>query len=225
MRGLSALDGLAPGSEDVEGVPAALYDSTFSLQKDVLYYKIREYAAACRANKMEETAMAVLDYLTDISMAKVEGVFFTHIHYDHIYGICRLLELYPECLVYTSSFGKEALASDRKNFSRYHGDPIVLNSDNMKILRNGDRVKLFQDTMIEIFETLGHDKSCLTYKIGNNLFTGDSYIPGVKVITSFPNSNKEDAELSKQKILSISQSLNLFPGHGNSYMDFRLVEW
>ena len=57
MRGLSALDGLAPGSEDVEGVPAALYDSTFSLQKDVLYYKIREYAAACRANKMEETAM------------------------------------------------------------------------------------------------------------------------------------------------------------------------
>lgn len=100
-----------------------------------------------------------------------------------------------------------------------------MNSDNIKILRNGDRVKLFQDTMIEIFETPGHDKSCLTYKIGNNLFTGDSYIPGVKVITSFPNSNKEDAELSKQKILSISQSLNLFPGHGNSYMDFRLVEW
>lgn len=26
----------------------------------------------------------VLDYLTDISMAKVEGV-FTHIHYDYIY--------------------------------------------------------------------------------------------------------------------------------------------
>ena len=66
MRGLSALDGLAPGSEDVEGVPAALYDSTFSLQKDVLYYKIREYAAACRANKMEENAMeASKVYYTD----------------------------------------------------------------------------------------------------------------------------------------------------------------
>ena len=66
MRGLSALDGLAPGSEDVEGVPAALYDSTFSLQKDVLYYKIREYAAACRANKMEEPAMeASKVYYTD----------------------------------------------------------------------------------------------------------------------------------------------------------------
>ena len=48
------------------GVPAALYDSTFSLQKDVLYYKIREYAAACRANKMEETAMeASKVYYTD----------------------------------------------------------------------------------------------------------------------------------------------------------------
>ena len=48
------------------GVPAALYDSTFSLQKDMLYYKIREYAAACRANKMEETAMeASKVYYTD----------------------------------------------------------------------------------------------------------------------------------------------------------------
>ena len=48
------------------GVPAALYDSTFSLQKDVLYYKTREYAAACRANKMEETAMeASKVYYTD----------------------------------------------------------------------------------------------------------------------------------------------------------------
>lgn len=48
------------------GVPAALYDSTFSLQKDMLYYKIREYAAACRANKMEENAMeASKVYYTD----------------------------------------------------------------------------------------------------------------------------------------------------------------
>ena len=47
-------------------MPAALYDSTFSLQKDVLYYKNKEYAAACRANKMEETAMeASKVYYTD----------------------------------------------------------------------------------------------------------------------------------------------------------------
>lgn len=163
----------------------------------------------------------VLAYLTDVSIGKVEGVFLTHIHYDHIYGIRRLLELYPECLIYTSSFGKEALASDRKNFSRYHGDPIALVGDNVRILHDGDFVKLSQSNFVEVFETPGHDKSCLTYKVGENLFTGDSYIPGIKVIASFPNSNKEEAELSIRKILSISQNLNLFPGHGDSHMHFR----
>ena len=53
---------------------------------------------------------------------------------------------------------------------------------------------------MEVFETPGHDKSCLTYKVENNVFSGDSYIPGVKVIASFPNSDREDARISKERI-------------------------
>ena len=54
----------------------------------------------------------------------VQALFLTHTHYDHIYGIKDLLRLYPDCTVYTSSFGKEALGSDKLNFSRYHNDPV-----------------------------------------------------------------------------------------------------
>ena len=56
----------------------------------------------------------------------VQALFLTHTHYDHIYGIKDLLRLYPDCTVYTSSFGKEALGSDKLNFSRYHNDPVIL---------------------------------------------------------------------------------------------------
>jgi glyoxylase-like metal-dependent hydrolase (beta-lactamase superfamily II) len=41
----------------------------------------------------------------------VEGIFLTHTHYDHIYGINKMVELYPDCVVYTSEKGKLILGS------------------------------------------------------------------------------------------------------------------
>ena len=64
----------------------------------------------------------------------VKAVFLTHTHYDHIYGIRELIKAYPDCIIYTSSFGKEALGSDKLNFSRYHNDPIVWTENNISIL-------------------------------------------------------------------------------------------
>ena len=112
------------------------------------------------------------------------------------------------------------MESDKLNFSRYHNDPIILSGNNIKVLREGDKVELSTDINLEVFETPGHDKSCLTYKIDNNLFSGDSYIPGLKVIASFPNSNKIDAESSKERIKKIAEGINLHPGHGDAYIDY-----
>ena len=47
--------------------------------------------------------------------------------------------------------------------------------------------------MLKAIYTPGHDWSCMTYYTDEIIFTGDSYIPNIKVITSFPKSNKEDA--------------------------------
>jgi lipopolysaccharide/colanic/teichoic acid biosynthesis glycosyltransferase len=147
----------------------------------------------------------------------VQALFLTHTHYDHIYGIKDLLRLYPDCTVYTSSFGKEALGSDKLNFSRYHNDPVIWMGDNVTVLHENDKVEIFPGIFVEVFETPGHDKSCLTYKVENNVFSGDSYIPGVKVIASFPNSDREDARISKERIMELTKDCSLYPGHGNIY--------
>jgi hydroxyacylglutathione hydrolase len=144
-------------------------------------------------------------------------LFLTHTHYDHIYGIKDLLRLYPDCTVYTSSFGKEALGSDKLNFSRYHNDPVIWMGDNVTVLHENDKVEIFPGIFVEVFKTPGHDKSCLTYKVENNVFSGDSYIPGVKVIASFPNSDREDARISKERIMELTKDCSLYPGHGNIY--------
>lgn len=156
----------------------------------------------------------------DIKGKSVKAVFFTHIHYDHIYGIKDLMKIYPECMIFTSSFGKEALNSDKLNFSRYHNDPIVWNGDNICVLKEGSLITVVPGMVLEVFETPGHDKSCLTYKIGTDIFSGDSYIPGLKVIASFPNSNKEDARKSRERIIRLSENCNLYPGHGDAYIHY-----
>lgn len=154
----------------------------------------------------------------------LKGIFITHSHFDHIYGLNSVIGEYPEVPVYTSVFGQNGLCSDKLNLSRYNLDPYVFQyPDNIKVVGNGDRVVLWKDVILEIFETPGHDESCLTYKIADNLFTGDSFIPGLKVVASFPHSNKIDAEMSRQRILSLAERINLYPGHGENYEKFQLL--
>lgn len=86
------------------------------------------------------------------SKVAVKGIFLTHTHYDHIYGIKKMLEMFPSCPVYTSSFGKQALASDKINFSRYHDDPITVVGDNIKPLCEGSKMKLFSDEYLEVLK-------------------------------------------------------------------------
>lgn len=161
----------------------------------------------------------IIDFLSKEKKV-VKFVFLTHTHYDHIYGIRELMKYYPDCIVYTSLFGKEALGSDKLNFSRYHDDPIMLSGNHIRVVCEGDKVEISTGKRLEVFETPGHDKSCLTYKIGNSIFSGDSYIPGVKVIASFPNSNKKDAEASREYIKRLAEGMNLYPGHGDAYIHY-----
>lgn len=145
------------------------------------------------------------------------GVFLTHTHFDHIYGLNELLRLYPALQVYTSEFGQQALGNDKLNLSHYNRNPFVFNHlSNVQLLKEGDRILLWNKIALEVIATPGHDKSCLTYQVDNCLFTGDSYIPGVKVITTFPNSDKEEAKLSTERILNLVGGRKIYPGHGDT---------
>ncbi len=158
--------------------------------------------------------------ILQLGIKEIKGVFLTHAHYDHIYGLRELLERFPNCPIYTSEWGVEALASDKLNFSRYHGDPLIIKSENVKVLSERDRIELFDSITLDVFETPGHNRSCLTFKVGNSIFSGDAYIPGIKVVTTLPNANKMDAEASKERIAAMAQGFDLYPGHGDVYMNY-----
>lgn len=145
----------------------------------------------------------------------VEGVFLTHTHFDHIYGINVLLHHFPNVTVYVAEYGFNALYSAKKNLSFYHDTPLEYEGKDVTILHEGDTVEIFQGTDVKVFETPGHSPDSLTFLIDNYLFTGDAYIPKTPVVSKLPSGNKILAEQSKNKIINLSKGKIICPGHGD----------
>lgn len=144
----------------------------------------------------------------------LRGILLTHAHLDHIYGLNNLLKYSPDSLVFTNDVGKETLLDANQNLSHYHNSPFVFEfPENIKIVNDGDEINLSDKLKAKVIATPGHHPSCLTYLIGDFLFTGDSFIPGTKVITHLPKGDKSQAKESVQKIIEISNGKIIYPGH------------
>lgn len=145
----------------------------------------------------------------------IKGVFITHGHFDHIYGIEKLTELYPDCRVYTSAIGRKFLADIKLNLSKYHGTPVCYFGDAIYEVTEGIKISIF-DSHVEIFETPGHNPSCLVFSVADYLFTGDAYIPGTKLVTNVPKADKDLGLISQKRIINelIHRKTIVCPGHG-----------
>lgn len=145
----------------------------------------------------------------------IKGVFITHPHFDHIYGINKLVKEFPECIVFTSNAGRLGLSSSKLNLSFYHEDPIEFVGENVHTLNDKSKIELYDNIYIEIFETPGHNWGCLSFRVGNYIFTGDSFIPNVDVVTKLKGGDKEASNKSVKKIMDIiSENTIICPGHG-----------
>ncbi len=153
--------------------------------------------------------------LEKIGKKSVEGVLLTHAHSDHIYGLEELIRRFPDVKIYTNQAGVDALESPQLNISRYHSeypDISINRPENIRVVGDGDVLNVL-GTEVKVYETPGHAASCLTYIIEGIIFTGDAYIPGLKVFTGFPYSNRKQAQESTERIIKLAEGLVVMPGH------------
>lgn len=145
---------------------------------------------------------------------RIRGVLLTHSHFDHIYGLNEILLHDSRIEVYTSSNGAVSLSSSRYNMSLFHDEPFEY-TGNKIIIKEGDEIELYPKVVLAVYETPGHDWSCLSFLVKQYLFTGDSYIPNVKLVSNFPKSNKLHAQESLRKIVDLMDTCSyVCPGHG-----------
>lgn len=155
-----------------------------------------------------------VDRILPLIDGQLKGVLLTHGHFDHLYGLNMLIALFPKVPVYTSPEGQEELLSDKLNFSKYYGEPFVLDApDNVNLIGDGECVPLFDGIEAKAFYTPGHSPSCVTWQIGDSLFTGDSFIPGVKTVTNLPHADKIQAAKSEMLIRDLASDRVVYAGH------------
>ena len=165
-----------------------------------------------------------VDEILQLLDVPVSGVLLTHTHFDHIYGLNRLLELFPEVPIFTNKAGKEGLLSDKLNLSRYHEDPFVLDSpENIRVVEDGQQVELFDGVNVQAVFTPGHSPSCVTWMTDDAIFSGDSYIPGVKTVTIFPHAEKHLAAQSEATIRRLAMYRRIYPGHAPQTNDNQII--
>lgn len=149
-----------------------------------------------------------------IGNKNVKGVFLTHAHYDHVYGINRLLAEFTECVVYGSKATFDALKNDKLNFSYYYESPLLYKGNNEVVLEDGQSISLWEHTLIQTMITPGHTLGSTCYIVEDNIFTGDAYIPNVPPVTKLKEGNKLEAEKSIKRIQNcLSEGKTLHPGH------------
>jgi glyoxylase-like metal-dependent hydrolase (beta-lactamase superfamily II) len=172
-------------------------------QKDAFLIDIGEYDLASNAIK---------DY-------NIRGLLLTHAHYDHIYYVRKLKEDFPNLWVYGSEDTLTNLKDPKLNLSFYHDDPVSFDaSDFSKALVSTSGIFVIAGLEIHWFDSPGHHKGCISYRIGSYLFSGDSFIPGFPIVTKLRGGSKEDARLSLSLIKEEFQKCEyLAPGHGPIY--------
>lgn len=144
----------------------------------------------------------------------VDTVILTHIHFDHIYGLNRVVELNPQVKIFTNDFGVKALVDAKLNMSKYQENPFVLTSPGLVVpVLDGNDVFTSNGIKAHAVFSPGHNPSCITWLIDDAIFTGDSYIPGLKVVTNLPYSDKQLSSISESKIIELAKNKRIFPGH------------
>ena len=144
----------------------------------------------------------------------VKGVLLTHGHFDHIYGLNDLFERFPEVRVYCSEWARDQLLNAKLNLSFYHETPFEFTwPDRITVVEDGDVVDLGNGNVATAVATPGHTPGCITWMTDDLLFTGDAYIPDVRVVTNLPHGNRRQAASSVEKILALAATRTICPGH------------
>lgn len=142
---------------------------------------------------------------------KLEYIFLTHGHYDHITYAKELADMFGAKIV-TGKNNSEFLSKPELNLSIYHGNPLAPFSADI-LLSDSDTIML-GETEIKYLTTPGHTSGCGVYIFDTTIISGDTLFCESYGRTDLPTGNDDQMISSLKKLKDIEGDYTVIPGHG-----------
>ena len=162
----------------------------------------------------------IITYL-DGKGLKAEYILLTHGHHDHIGGVKKLMEAYPDAKLRIGENDIEMLDDTKKSLAldRYDESEHFL-LEKAEPLHDGDELTL-GDLTIRVVATPGHTKGGVCYVCDDAIFSGDTLFRGDVGRCDLYGGNYGALKESLKKLTELDGDYAVYPGHGaDSTLDY-----
>lgn len=164
-----------------------------------------------------EDCVTLIEYITDKDLIP-EYILLTHEHFDHIWGVNKLKDLYNPAIICSTECAK-CIVDRKKNLSVFYNQVgFETYPADIEIEAVGG-VLMWNEIDIRFIFTPGHSNGSVCILIDNSLFTGDTIIRNTKTVIKLPGGNKIkllESISTLNKIVS-DKKVTVYSGHGESF--------
>lgn len=168
-----------------------------------------------------KSADRIIDRATVLGAA-IDWVLETHVHADHLSG-APYIKVKTGAKVVIGERIREVQKIFRPVFNAL--DVSGEGSEFDKLVKDGDRLPL-GDLTIDVIATPGHTPACVSYRIGNMVFVGDTlFMPDYGTARAdFPGGDARTLYRSVRRVLELPAEMRLFMCHDYG-PNGRDIEW
>lgn len=165
---------------------------------------------ACRA--WSASAMRIIDDLVQ-SNIRLHYVIETHAHADHLSAAQIFKRHYPDVAIVIGSGIKVVQSTFKSLLSLDRGFPVDGRQFDL-LVEDGQTLEV-GSLAIQAISTPGHTPSCMSFRVGNAAFVGDTmFMPDCGTgRCDFPNGSAQDLFESIQKIYALDDDTRIYTCH------------
>lgn len=157
------------------------------------------------------------ELLSMLSGGTVEYILLTHGHFDHILGVAKLKQQFPNAQICVHALDADCLTDEEESLCSWEcaGQQTTVQPD--RLLQDGDKITL-GETELTVLHTPGHTKGGVCYADfeNRNLFTGDTLFCLTAGRTDFPGGSDEDLLASLIRLKNLEGDFTVYTGHNRA---------